>query len=638
MSWAQTHPFTVTLWSREKQDTLDLLVQPRRSLSAKFLQHIRPIAEGSISLLALFTGPHGVSVRVSGYESALVVASEIGIAAVIPHVKQMIYGYNTCTSHIRRLHLVWKVESIGIAIDARELLNNLLIDDIMDDGYFTKYMNFGLVKAGSLVPDQLTEVFGRISKVGTIQRWKLLGDIELVDSRDPPPAGASTFHAGSYHVPSVAGDQNGLQPVESDVSIAAQNHQLPVRHGKDTTSPGPENYTPAVQTPVQAQSPSFSVTGASQYLTPPADSPRKRRRTTKRTSTAKQTPTDSGPLAADSDAVIRSLLSHHFSSVLKRKELEQAFRLSARLVSRGLDSVLRPLLETWQNNISKGSPVLGLPPAWKGVKAAVVYIELIREDRISDPVGQRVARMLLVLNYEVICKNPEKYCSRPRQKGERRVPYAMDCITRSYLNNPSGEISKGGRDAIHTCFRQGRWLWTLAGTVGMGLVLTCDDELMSVMKNISTVNGGIEAIATCAYYTRPGTVRLLGSLEPVVISLMLGKISSDLVEAVQVDGSGILGQSALSKANAEDQGAFVSQRETNPWPQLDCEFLASQKKAEVLNNDYDPVGHTPDNVLGAGAMDQLPLDHNADGSNMIDFSFDQYFDNTFDPVTNNFSS
>ena len=115
-SWMQTHPFTVTSWSRGKQDTLDLLVQPQRGFSAKFLRYNRPKIEGSVSFAVLFTGPHGVNVSVSGYESALVVASGFGIAAVTPHIKQMIYGYNTCTSHIRRLHLVWQVESMGESI------------------------------------------------------------------------------------------------------------------------------------------------------------------------------------------------------------------------------------------------------------------------------------------------------------------------------------------------------------------------------------------------------------------------------------------------------------------------------------------------------------------------------------------
>lgn len=112
-SWAQTHPFTVTSWSRGKQDSLDLFVQPRRGHSLNLLRHVRMVTEGSVSFLALFTGPHGISERVGGYESALVVASGFGIAAVIPYIRQMIYGYNTCTSQIRRIHLVWQVESMG---------------------------------------------------------------------------------------------------------------------------------------------------------------------------------------------------------------------------------------------------------------------------------------------------------------------------------------------------------------------------------------------------------------------------------------------------------------------------------------------------------------------------------------------
>lgn len=112
-SWTQTHPFTITSWSREKQDSLDLFVQPRQGFSADLLRYVRPITEGSVSFLALFTGPHGHYEPVSGYESALVVASGFGIATAIPYMRQMIYGYNTCTSQIRRLHLVWQVETMG---------------------------------------------------------------------------------------------------------------------------------------------------------------------------------------------------------------------------------------------------------------------------------------------------------------------------------------------------------------------------------------------------------------------------------------------------------------------------------------------------------------------------------------------
>lgn len=101
---------------------MELLVQPRHGLSADLLRYAPAAAESSVSFLALFTGPHGTSEDVGHYESALVVASNFGIAAAIPYLKKMIYGYNTCTSQVRRLHLVWQVESIGECV-ADEVLN-----------------------------------------------------------------------------------------------------------------------------------------------------------------------------------------------------------------------------------------------------------------------------------------------------------------------------------------------------------------------------------------------------------------------------------------------------------------------------------------------------------------------------------
>jgi NAD(P)H-flavin reductase len=61
----------------------------------------------------MFTGPHGTSEIVDGFETVLLIASGFGIAVTIPYLKKMIHGYNTCTLHVRRLHLVWQIESIG---------------------------------------------------------------------------------------------------------------------------------------------------------------------------------------------------------------------------------------------------------------------------------------------------------------------------------------------------------------------------------------------------------------------------------------------------------------------------------------------------------------------------------------------
>lgn len=115
-SWTQTHPFTVTSWSRGRQDTLKLLVQPQNGFSADLVRHGALPTDSSISFLALFTGPYGVTEDVEPYETTLIIATGFGIVTSIPYLKKLIHGYNTCTSHTRRLHLVWQVDSIGMCI------------------------------------------------------------------------------------------------------------------------------------------------------------------------------------------------------------------------------------------------------------------------------------------------------------------------------------------------------------------------------------------------------------------------------------------------------------------------------------------------------------------------------------------
>lgn len=137
-SWTQSHPFTVVSWSKDAQNSIELLVQPCSGLTADLCRYAPDAAGSSLSFLALFTGPHGLSEDVGRYETILVLASGSGIAAVIPYLKKTIYGYNTCTSQARRLHLVWQVESIDKMTPALAMLNNLLKDDIMDDGYVSE--------------------------------------------------------------------------------------------------------------------------------------------------------------------------------------------------------------------------------------------------------------------------------------------------------------------------------------------------------------------------------------------------------------------------------------------------------------------------------------------------------------------
>ncbi|KAL4868637.1 hypothetical protein BDV12DRAFT_209082 [Aspergillus spectabilis] len=140
-SWMQTHPFTVTSWSKGTRDTVELLVKSRSSLTRDLLCYAPAAMGSSVPFRALFTGPHGMSEEVNDYESILVLASGSGIA-------------------VRRLHLVWQVESVDKMTPALSLINNLLKDDIMDDSYI---LHISIYVSNGLEQNKLP--FGRHKRV-----------------------------------------------------------------------------------------------------------------------------------------------------------------------------------------------------------------------------------------------------------------------------------------------------------------------------------------------------------------------------------------------------------------------------------------------------------------------------------------
>ncbi|KUL81281.1 hypothetical protein ZTR_09810 [Talaromyces verruculosus] len=148
-SWAQVHPFMVTSWSHSAQETLDILIQPRRGFSRELLKHARAAPQGSASLRAFIIGPHGMSNKVDRYESVVLVANDFGIAAAIPYLKKLVYSYNTSASRTRRVHLVWEVDNLDIAIAVQATLNSLLEDDILKKRYILTISIY--LKSGQII-------------------------------------------------------------------------------------------------------------------------------------------------------------------------------------------------------------------------------------------------------------------------------------------------------------------------------------------------------------------------------------------------------------------------------------------------------------------------------------------------------
>ncbi|KAF4486802.1 Ferric/cupric reductase transmembrane component B [Colletotrichum fructicola Nara gc5] len=91
---------------------------------------------------AVFGGPHGMSIPVTDYDVVLMVASGYGIAAQLPYLKRLIYEFNSRKARTRRIHLVWKLETIELAVAVKDLLDGALVEDTLDDGYILKISIF----------------------------------------------------------------------------------------------------------------------------------------------------------------------------------------------------------------------------------------------------------------------------------------------------------------------------------------------------------------------------------------------------------------------------------------------------------------------------------------------------------------
>jgi NAD(P)H-flavin reductase len=102
-SFMQSHPFVVTSWSERPQQQFDLFIQPRRGLTRKL--SLSPPKNA----LVIFSGPHGMSAPVDEYENVVMVASDWGIAAHLPYLKQLVNGYKKRQVRAHRVLLVWQI-------------------------------------------------------------------------------------------------------------------------------------------------------------------------------------------------------------------------------------------------------------------------------------------------------------------------------------------------------------------------------------------------------------------------------------------------------------------------------------------------------------------------------------------------
>lgn len=154
--------------------------------------------------------------------------------------------------------------------------------------------------------------------------------------------------------------------------------------------------------------------------------------------------------------------------------------------------VLQPLLSEWSDNMSLGLHALGLPAVWVGIEGAVNYIRVLDAHAAKpflSPVAERIAQVLLYLNYEELCSHPENYFLTPIPKGKGVKTFVYNAILDAYPDNPRKTMSmQAQRNRISSYHvRRGRWWWKLAGTLGVGILLVADSTLQSIMYVLNSL-------------------------------------------------------------------------------------------------------------------------------------------------------
>ncbi|KAG7402688.1 Ferric/cupric reductase transmembrane component B [Fusarium oxysporum f. sp. rapae] len=122
----QSHPMTVASWSSDPQELLILYAQVQEGFTRKLLQQVE---YGDTTSIAMFTGPHGVTLPLDSYDQVLLIATDLGVVALLPYMQYLAYKSHFIESRTKRVHLVWRLKSWSLIQVLASLLNAALEED-----------------------------------------------------------------------------------------------------------------------------------------------------------------------------------------------------------------------------------------------------------------------------------------------------------------------------------------------------------------------------------------------------------------------------------------------------------------------------------------------------------------------------
>jgi hypothetical protein len=227
-----------------------------------------------------------------------------------------------------------------------------------------------------------------------------------------------------------------------------------------------------------------------------------------------------------------------------------------------------------------------------GLEGAVSYYRLLEDEKqnekqkrpVLDPLAKHIAQFLFYLNYEWLKK---------RGKGN------TDTVPKLILDACGEPDTPSRRDNISGYHaRRGKRWWWLAACLGAGILVQAGDAIAAMyvllkrptppqLTQIRSINSNItipqlNVLISFILRTRPGSVRLFHSLEPVVKAFMLGATAVDLRPVILAGVDDTISQGELTRAYAADQAAWADQQAAETWLAKDAKTIAKERMAEFL--------------------------------------------------------
>lgn len=117
-SFVQTHPFMICWWEDDREGTaisVNLLIAGRRanSLTNRLVKTFCDPHRQSTPFTAWIDGPFDTPSTFCGHGTVVLLATGIGIAAQLPHIKSIIRACSSYESKTRRLCLIWELDDEG---------------------------------------------------------------------------------------------------------------------------------------------------------------------------------------------------------------------------------------------------------------------------------------------------------------------------------------------------------------------------------------------------------------------------------------------------------------------------------------------------------------------------------------------